>query len=527
MLRERVGNLNKNTFALGALLGLGVFLFEWEMLVTAGYPYGWDALSNMIPSLYFRSMVQSGGNPLYIPWYGGMMQWENSFFKGFYPPWIGLFVPGVPQALYLKLVLGAHYIFAGVVAYYHADRYFDRSIAVPLALLFVLPMAFFNAHLSKTIAWPWMILGAFQLVSLYRDRHTPKWTGLLIGVSGGAILLTANAYYAVYLGALTATVLVAKRAWRVAGYAAAGTVVALPKVLSLVPILLEGGRDARVGYQLTPSLLVNGLTGVWWKDGPRIGYVLDFEAFAVVGLPVCLLATATLGWAYVEPARFDANWVTGIAGGGIVALLLATAWKGFYRLPLVSNLRTTRRAIIILGLGALLLSVVFLSETRDLSPRFRQAMVVLLVLSTLNAAAPLVQQSNETVEPTVGRDVAGSIEQAGCDSAYVEIGHNGTKAPYLKQKSFGLAEAGIPATAISYAKIGQQYSTHDQNGNLTFDALILPAGTSLPEDGTVELTGGWGYPSRGNISTSQFAVLDSVSTPEGEMRIYAPGGRCV
>ena len=463
-----------------------------------------------------------------------MVRWDVTLgklvFKGFYPGWWPLFIPGISQALYLRVLLAVHYLAAGIIAVCHANRQFEGQIALPLAAVSVFPMAFFNSHISKTLAWPFMILGAWALVDLYggAERDVSRRVGISVGVAGGAMLLLANAYFAFYLAILAGCVFLASRAWVATRTAAVSSVlVGAPKLISLIPVLLAGGRDARGGYILTPAQLISGLTGLWWDNGLVFDQVVNFEAYAVVGLPVCLFAVAAVGYAYLYPRQVDTRWIQGVLVAGIFGVLLATQYKGIYAIPGVSIFRTARRAMILLGVGALLLAVAYLLvQDNTASKRRTQVLTALLVLSAAQGAIhPLSQSGQAAVEPTVGPKVAEKITSAGCERVWLENGYNGSRLQYRKEIGFALAERGVPVTAINYAKIGQEYRVRNDS-KLTFDALVFPEGTELPDNETVTLEGGWGYPDRGTINASRFDVLTKVDTPAGELRIYAVDGRC-
>jgi len=509
---------------IGIILGFAVLFLERDVFLSAGYPYGGDTLSNLIPAAYFRAALASGSNPLMTPWYGGMYLWENGFFKGFYPLWWPLFVPGVPHEIYLKLLLAVHYIAAGIVAYVFARRELQPKFAVPFTLIMLLPMAYFNAHISKTMAWPWLLLGLWQLTP-QRLEESPRRSGALLGLAGGAILLIANAYFAFYLAILGGGVLLAIRAWSVVRAAAVvSVIVGSPKLIS---VALSGGRDIPPTGVSSFRPLVAGLTGfpLDW---------LHLEAYAVVGIPICIIAAVAVVWAYLYPELFPANWMLGCLSAMAVGLLLATQSEIVYRLPLIDTFRVSHRAIIVVGLGMLMITVALVRSIADteIGPIVSRMHTVelliagLLVISMFNAALPVVAQGESNSDVVVGREVAQIAADSGCEPVWLEIngGWKPGKGAYHKEIAYGLAEQGIAATATSYAKIGQDYSTH-QDGKLTFEALILQNNETLP-DREVTLTGGWFRPDRGMIDGSNFELVKKIQAPGGAIRIYSMSNGC-
>jgi hypothetical protein len=525
-LFRRVGASEKRRkqVIVGLAIGVVILLLDRKAFFAVGFPYGGDTLSNLIPAAYFREALQSGGDPFVTPWYGGMAIWENGFFKGFYPPWWPLFIPGVAQALYLKILLIIHYLAAGVVTYVSARRELQPAYAIPLAFLFLFPMAYFNAHISKTMAWPWVILGVWQLTPRRLDSE-PRRAGALLGLSGGMMLLIANAYFAFYLAVLGGAILLATRDWEAIRMAAVvSVIIGSPKLIS---VSLAGTRDVPASTVGSSKPLVAGLTGL------PLGWI-QLESYAVVGIPVCIIAAITVVWAYWRPNQFPTDWLLGCVMAVLIGLLLATKAKLIYSLPLVDTFRVAQRAVLIPALAGLLITIVFIHAMENLStdiavPSDQKLTVILalvLILSVANAGLPPLVQQQSTTDPTIGRVVAQSVNEHGCEPAWLEINANwqSGRGPYHKQIAYGLAEHGITATATSYAKIGQEYSTH-KDERLTFEVLILQNDETLPNR-EVTLTGGWFQPDRGTIDGSQFEIVEQINASGGAVRLYAPDGRC-
>lgn len=518
---------NADRLGLGAVIGLLVALLDYRVLFSRGIPVGGDVLSSLLPALYFRAAVRTGSEVLTTPIYGGMEVWMNSFFKGFYPAWTPLFIPGVPLGPYLKILIVSHALLAGIISYWYASKHFETLVAVIITFTSVAPLAFPTGHISRVIVWPWMLLATWELLAL-RSGSPGKRAPVLIGLSGGLTLLTGNSYYAFYLAVLAGVVFISTKSFRSAFIAGITSIVcSSPKLLSLLMIVAEGGRSATVGYPLTIKKLITGLTGLWPSaSGISVG-TASYNAYGVLGPGIVVFAGIAVFWAYVRPSKFDSSWMTGVSFAGLLGLMLGTRSPLLMQLPLVGQLRTASRSLVLIALVVLLLAVVFLEKIDLSQSRIRVGVLSLLIVSaTVAGAVPAMQDYETSVEPDVGREVATTLATHGCDQVWQEMQRGDYKGPYKKQVAFGIAEKGIPATAISYARIGQSYSTHDESGDLTFDAIVYPAGTEMNESGTISLTGGWGKPVRGEIRAERFGLVDSVKTDSGPIRIYALDGTC-
>lgn len=528
-----IGQVDRDKIAIGAAIGFIVSLIDIKWHLKDGFVYGDDILSNLAPALYFRYAVVSGDDPLTTPWYGGMALWENSFFKGLYPPWSVFFIPGVPMDIWLSLLWFGHVLGAGIVSFYYARKELRMAYAIPIAFILTLPALMFGGHFSKLMAWPWVLFGLWQLRP-DRLQSRPRLAGAIIGLAGGAVVLTSNAYYALYLALLAGSILLAVRAWRAIRMAAVvSLIIGAPKLATVVSIFLKGGRDTTLNEGIGINTLMSGLIGF----SPSTGFVVFQEAYAVVSLPVCLLAVGGFVWAYVHPDRFPTNWMLGCLSAVFIGLLIVTASPLVYRWPAMETFRVPDRAVLIIAGAFVLVAVetiqVLHKSELDNSPWLTYAMTVILTVGVVTAAIPPLNQSQtigESTTPAVGQAVAATVAEHDCNPVWFEINANwdpdDKSARYHQQVTHGLAERGIPAVATYYAKMGQDYATHDSEGDLTFEALILQGDAQLPPNRTVTLTGGWFQPDRGQINTSQFDLVERVDAPRGDFRIYATNGTC-
>jgi hypothetical protein len=461
-------------------------------------------------------------------WYGGRYQFVNPLWKGFYPPWWVLFIPGVPIILAQKTLIALHYVATTTIAYYYARQDFDWWFAVPFALLFVFPMATFGGHMWKVFSWPWVTLLMWQLTKNRITRPTQR-QGVIAGVCLGATLLTGGSYYFFYFVGLVAALVLALRQRAFAIGALKGSLVGAPKVVfSLVPVVLAGAERPGLGETVSLAQLVTGLTGVWIDASEwtiEVESMILGEGGAVIGLPACLLAAFAFIYAYRHPHQERSRWFLGIIAAGVFGVLLATGWSIMYHLPFVDAFRAAARAISLVAIS-LLLAVWFTLRiaTRQRRTIVTAAIISLLVLSAVNgAAAWAITDDGSAVQPTAGDRVTDTIVSAGCDRVWMEGrgGVDNERLPYKHPISFELTQRGIPLQAVYYAPFGQEYATHE-NGQLTFDVLII--GSPLPENGTVALEGG--QTGHGTINASRFALLNAIPTDKGSVYLYAVNGSC-
>lgn len=523
---------DRSFWVVAALLGAVPLVLERGFFLSAGYPYHGDALSNLFPAQHVRHALASGQLPVYTDlWYGGHYVTFNPLFKGFYPPAWPLFVPDVPMFPTVKLLLAAHYVAVPIVAFYYLDQAFDRWVAAPFAVLFVLPMALFNGHYEKVFAMPWLVLLVCQLAGLRSGEHVRR-RGMIAGVAVGTMLLTGGVYFGFYGLCLAGPIAIATRDWDFVRSAAIGGMVGLPKLLfSIVPVVLLGSGRLATGQSLTLQQLIAGLAGFWLDASAaeiQTAGVVSGEGFAPIGIPAVLLALGALVGTYVRPEWFSLRtrrWVLGVATAGSLGVLLATKWSVLYQLPVVGTFRVAARAILVVAGAALLLAwfaLRFVTDHRD-DRAVRIGLALFLVLS-LSAGGFVwnAQSGGFTRQTDVGVQVADAAVEAGCESIWIES-TDGVRTPYQKPVAYELTTRAVPLQAVNYGMIGQKYSTHDADG-LTFDLLLV--GRELPRQERYPLTGGWSAPVRGHVDTTSFTLAGTVQTDQGPIYLYAPHGGC-
>lgn len=510
-------------------LGLVPIMLHGSHLFQPGYPYIGDGTSLLLPALHARDSILHGHLPIYTDlWYGGRYQFMNPLWKGFYPPWWLLFIPGIPILLAQKVLVAVHFIATTSIAYYYARQDFEWWVAVPLALLFVFPMAVFKGHMWKTFSWPWVTLLMWQLTKSRITRPTQRH-GMIAGICLGTMLLTGGSYYFFYFAGLVAALVVALRQRVFVVGVMKGSLVGLPKIIfSFIPVMILGGERPSLGKSLSPSQLITGLTG-FWIDASEWTIELEnhmfFEGYAVIGLPACLLAACAFLYAYRHPQRERSRWFLGVMGAALFGVLLATGWSILYQLPGVEKFRAGARANSLVAI-TLLLAVWFTLRivTRQRRTIVTAAVTGLLVLSVINGTIAWgLAYDTHSVQSTAGDRVTDSVVSAGCDRVWMEGrgGLENKQLPYKSSISFELTQRGIPLQAVYYAPFGQKYGTH-QNGTQTFDALLI--GSPLPENGSVALEGG--QTGHGTINVSRFALRDTISTDKGPVYLYTVNGSC-
>lgn len=511
----------------GIALGCVPLWLEAPQLFRPGVPYPVDGASNLLPPLHARYSLAQGQLPIYTElWYGGEYQFVNPLWKGFYPPAWPLFIPGIPFFPALKAVLALHYIAPVAIAYWYARQDFSPWIAVPFALVFVLPMALFGGMYEKVLAWPWVVLIGWQLTPP-RLLGRPRRAGILAGIGLGVVLLAGDVYAFFYTSCFVGVIVLALRTEAIPFVRGAllGGLVGVPKiVLSIVPTMLGGANRPPVGFSVSLREAIGGLAGFWID---RSGTVLVDEVifrtlgYRVVGLPVLVLGACAIGYAYVRPPdRHYSRWLLGVSGAGLVGLLLASGWTFLYDplVPVTSIFRLTARALLITALAALLCAWYALSVTTDHGSALVTAGVsVLLVLSVMNGAvAWQVVDDTEWTEPSVGERVAETVDMSGCGPVWIETAYR--KQPVPEDIiAFALTERGIPVAAMHYGRSGWEYAVRE-NGHRTFDSLVT--GAPLPERGMVSLYGE-DVSSHGRIDASRFDLIRTFSSEGGPVYLYA------
>lgn len=505
---------------LGALLvALVPLVVLHEMLFRPGYPYMNDALSNLLPPWHARHSLLDGELPIQTDlWYGGRSQFLNPLWKGLYPPAWPLFIPGIPMLPAIKAILGAHYVAAGLVAYYYASRDFPVPVAVSFGVLAVTPMTEFVGHFEKVLGWPWAVL---IVANLLPHRLSRPRTGYLIGGALGAMLLAGDNYHFFYFGIFVAVVIAATKARHQVEPLLVGGLVGLPKLLlSIVPTILGGTARPESGRALSLWELGVGVVGFWLDlSAPAIDFTTHhvFEGYAPVGVGIPVLAALVVAYAYLRP---PATWQYAAGGtvAGLVGVVLATRWETLQSLPVVSTFRASARAIALVSGAGVFLSWLGTLWSAELRTAVQRGVIALLVASAASGliAFAAVEDAQSRRLPQ-GVEMAGSIAASDCEDVWLEGTYGGASLPYEKPLAYELTKRGVALQAVNYGKIGQEY-TAMENGEPTFDVLVVPR--PLPESGTVALTGGWGRPQRGRVPVDELHLDRVYDFSAGSVYIY-------
>jgi len=499
----------------------------------ARWPYSGDAVSMVLPTAIARRELAAGRLPT---WSGLYFQGEsllNPHAQLLYPPWWLTLGPlELPAAL--KLVLGLHFVAAPLLVYWYARR---ASLPVPVAAglgaAAALPLARLSWHHQKTLGWPWLLLLACQLLPW--EWADARRSGLLVGLSGGAMVLSSSLYFAWYGALLAAPLFLLYRERERWLPAVAGAAVALPALaLNLMPYL--GSPRPAAGWWLTPPTLLAGLTGFGPPERTiASGYQLwgvPFEGYAVVGLGVVCLGLLGAGLAVADGGR---RWARGVAAGGAVGLALATL-APLYALPVVGAFRTAGRANVAVALALLVFAVYACRALVDAPRRApnplgagrlgRRGVVValtalLVVNAALGAAAWGSFDRGDGTDLAESRAFAADLPDDCGDAVWVEMYQGGTETP-RGHLGMALLDAGYRLDAVYYAAVGADYGVRDADGDLAFDLLISPA----PIEGTATLTGGSAQVERGRVSRAELRALGTREYRGQRMYVYARAGAC-
>ncbi|WP_435079806.1 hypothetical protein [Halococcus sp. AFM35] len=454
----------------------------------------------------------------------------NPLWKGFYPLMWPLFIPSVPVLPAMKILLIGHYIATAMVAYWYASEDFNWRVAVPLALLFVSPMALYRGLIEKILGWPWFVLIIWQLTRT-RMRTNPRRHGLLAGIGLGVMLLTGSIYNFFYAACILGCVVLATKNWPFVRAAVKGSFIGLPKIVfSIIPTMLAGAGRPTFSSPATLEEFVAGLIGFWVEPqgfSIMVGQAIDPSAYRAVGLPVVLVAVGVIVWTYWSPSG-DKDWITGVAIAAVLGTLLASEWSYLYELPVVRMFRLSARATVVVAMAVLLLTWYALHRVETIRfgtirRRGQSVLALLVILSAINGIGIWSTVGvGEARELTVDDQVANDLEAAQCGSVWIEgmYGPPGNvAAPYQKPIGYELTQRGISLRAVNYGDIGQEYRVH-RNGKLTFDALIV--GARLPREGSIPLTGGWRQPIRGTIDAQRFELYEKYQTDMRPVYVYTP-----
>ena len=536
-------SVNWSRVGVAVLVGLVPIWLEAPVLLSPGYPSLGDGLSNLFPVVHARHSFSNFALPVYTSlWYGGEFQPFNALWKGLYPPWWPLYVPGVPIFPAVKAILGVHYFAAGFVAYWFASDEFEWYIAAPFALLFVTPMALFNGHYEKVLSWPWLVTLVWQLRPgrLETRRH-----GLVAGVCLGAMLLAGGMYYFFHGVVLIGCVLFFMRERSLAFLRGllTGSLVGLPKiVVSILPSMLLGTDRPHGGEVVNATELLVGLTGYWVDLSEltlEIGPNLVGEGYYPIGLGAIVLGGLAFLYGYVALDRVPTRWLLGVGCAGLAGMLLASHWSFLYNTPVVTSpvsmFRVAARATNVVALSLLLGTWFTLTRVRrpwkraDRLPGSTRSIVVgasvlLLLVSGVGGVWAWHEAGvGSSSQTTVGEDTAEYLASIGADSVWFEgkakfsETPEETQLPYQKAIAYELMRMGVPVQAVNYGKFGQEYRVRE-NGELTFDTLLV--GARLPEDQRIPLTGGWWSPKHGEIDTGNWERVRTIQTDRGPIYVY-------
>ena len=531
---------NRRKILLSLTIAAVPVLLLKEVLFQPGYPWGADGLSNLLPPLHARWSLVQGKLPIYTElWYGGEYQPFNPLWKGFYPPAWPLFIPGIPILLATRGVLAIHYMAAPVIAFWYLSEDFDDRVAIPFALLFLSPMALFLGHYEKVLGWPWAVLLMCQLVP-HRLRDAPHRRGVIAGVSLAAMLLAGDNYHFFFIWLVFMAVILGTKEWQALLGGIKGGLVAAPKILfSILPVILLGPDRPTGGRGLNLQQFVTGVTGFWVDlSGLEIVFqkAIFFEGYVAVGLPAVLLAGAYLLYVYLS--GWELGWTSSLAAVAVFGVLVITQWTWLDHLPVLDMFRVTARANVITAVVVLLLAWTAVYRVHEsgmsglpeyvpqrITQRHLSIVVVgLVVLSAANGVgAWSVVEDKRAIQTTQGETIATEIVESDCDTVWLEGRYNQTRLPYHKPIAFELTKRQIPLTAVNYGQIGQEYNAIN-DGEITFDVLLI--GAPLPSNGTVDLTGGWGAPSRGQVPVNSLQLSNRIDTDRGPIYKYTVGGTC-
>ncbi|WP_136689051.1 hypothetical protein [Halorhabdus amylolytica] len=492
-----------------------------------GIPYGADGISNLLPVLHARHSIANGALPIYTDlWYGGMYQFVNPLWKGFYPGWWPVYIPALPLKSSLKAVLAGHMAVAPAVTYYYARKDVDMTLAAGFAIASIMPIAAFQGHYQKILAYPWVLLLLFQLTPNRLNQQT-MFRGAIAGVSLSVLLLTGGGYWFFYFGLLTG--IFALTLWNnryIMGLLIGG-LLSLPKLaLSILPVIIRDISRPPVGSGVSLGKILPNLIGftIELSSTPAIQWTMRRESYAVIGAP--LVGLAVFGFLYnIYYKENNRKWWIAWSTATIGSILLAISFQPLYRLPILSTFRVTPRALILLSTLCILGAWTFIHK-ESISDIKVELVSVLIMISLITSGIAWVQvDSGQAIDVYNGEQVADKINESGCDSAWIEV-----SAPTRDGGIAGLAHAletqhvltkhGISLQGAYYGEIGQQFSVREKNGKVTFDALAI--GRTISSNESVPLSGGTSTV-RGEIKGSELSLI---YTQEPNIHVYEVDNRC-
>jgi hypothetical protein len=513
-----------------AALPLWLARDHWQ----AAWPWSDDAVSMVLPTAIARRVLASGDLPVSSALYFQGESLLTPHSQLLYPPWWVTFLP-IPLGDALKLVIGAHFVAAPLVVYWYARRAdLPVHVAAGLGAAAAMPLAGLSWHHQKTLGWPWLLLLAGQLLPW--EWADARRSGVVIGLSGGAMLLASSLYYAWYGALLVAPLFLLQYERERLRWALLSVLVGVPAlVFNILPYL--GSSRPPAGWWLTPPTLITGLTGIGPTERRLVRgfqvWGVPFEGYAVVGLGIVCLGIAG-GYLGVRDGR--PKWVAAVGASGCLGLTLAMHPLPYF-LPLVGTFRTAGRANVMVALALLVLSVYACramldrefslpgSVSHERIPDRRLVMTAITLLLVLSVASGVsAWQSFDRGEGTAldeSHAFAASLPTECGDDVWAEMYHGGAAIP-RGHLGMALLDAGYTLDAVYFAAIGASYSTRHADGTLAFDLLLSPA----PIDGTEPLTGGSAQTVRGTVSSAELRLLGTREYRGQRLWVYAVEGRC-
>lgn len=519
----------------------------------ARWPWSGDAVSMVLPTALARVELANGRLPVWSSLYFQGESLLNPHSQLLYPPW---WVTLGPLSLTegLKLVLAAHFVAAPLVVYWYGRRAdLPVPVAFGVAAAAALPLARLSWHHQKTLGWPWLLVLAGQLLPW--EWRNARRAGLLVGLSGGMLLLASSLYYAFYGAVLVAPLFVLYRERERWLAAVAGAFVGVPAiVVNVLPYL--GAERPFPSFWLTLPTVITGLTGLGPSERTIVHgfqvWGVPFEGYAVVGVAVVALGVAGIRWAGVAGEH---RWRFGVATGGFLGLCLA-ANPLLGVLPVVSTFRTAGRANVVVALALLVFAVYgcrFLLDERRERQRRRErdgddgdtagALVfavggrrmrvgvvratVVLVSLALVANAALGAVVWEDMDGGDGTDLessdafAAALPESCGDDVWVEMYTDSAEMP-RGHLGMALLDAGYTLDAVYFASIGAEYRVRGPDDALAFDLLLSPSQLR----GTTNLSGGDTQRVRGAVARDELRYLGARTYRGQQVHLYVPAASC-
>jgi len=526
------------------ILGFVPVLILSPAYIGSGFPFGGEVLTNLLPIVEFRLAVASGDLPIYsdMLYQKGRLYWANPLSKVFYPFAWPLFIPGVPLAPTLKVILLVHVIAATTIAYVSAEKYLEWHVAAPFALLWILPLATHSVgHIEKILAYPWLVLLVWLLLPDNLDEH-PKRTGLIVGVAAGMIWLAGANYFFIYAALFTASVALIYAGYTFAKWSMIGGLVGLPHLLvNVVPVLVGGTNRPAPGYMSAVFEVSNALMGLYLVDWIPGGASPHGHGY-VIGIPAVILALAGIASLYRHAEGSDRRWFYAITAVATVSMGLATNAWWIYELPGTDIHRVGRRAILPLALCSLLFALFAIRQQAyrgvfdpcgiDTDRLYSLTIAVLLLVSAVMAGIGFFDMTHNERGPAMTVDIgdtdamASSLASAGCTSAWIAAtpawNYSSDNGVPSGEVGYSLMNAGIGLRAIHYGAIDQEWQVRNPDGSLAFDVLIT--GIKLPLNGSIQLSESDRlHPAGDPVNVSRFGFLESytIHTRNGERNLFA------